>query len=319
MRLLRVWLKLRWLRFVRWAGFDGKTLWDWMHLVGMLAIPIVVAGGIWWLNTEERRAERGIADERFQEDVLQTYFDTMTTLLLEESLRTSSADDEVQAVAQVRTLVVLRQLNSERKRLLVQFLSDAVLITVRPDSPEIVETRPIITLEKLDLRNVDLSRVDLRGADLLGADLKGANLRSINLSTANLTGAKMSGIEISFASLDNADLRWADLSNVVLLGAWLPNALVGATLENVDLRDAILWGANLSGVDLKDVDLRNASLLNADLSGADLAGASLGCILSCTDLTGATVTSDQLAQIASLDGRVIMPDGKPFSESTYCP
>jgi len=47
------------------TGFETKTLWDWMAL---LIIPLFLAGGAFFLNLSERKAERRIADERRDED-----------------------------------------------------------------------------------------------------------------------------------------------------------------------------------------------------------------------------------------------------------
>jgi hypothetical protein len=60
--------------FFSWTGFGdytkpagvderGKTLWDWLDL---LIIPIVLAGGVYWLNKQERETERKIAEQRAQ-------------------------------------------------------------------------------------------------------------------------------------------------------------------------------------------------------------------------------------------------------------
>lgn len=298
-----------WRRVYGLSGFQGKTLWDWLQLLGTLAIPIVVAGGIWWLNTTERRAEREIAtgqieaeraltetrvatdreiaedrfekeqsiaaqravtdreiaNDRFRENLLQSYFDTMTELLLVEGLRTSGLDDEVRAVAQIRTLAALRQLDVTRKGLLVQFLNEAKLILAQGD------LQPIISLRGTNLRGADLSQVDLSGASLEKVDFRSADLSEANLSGANLRG--------------------------------------------VDLRDARLRLADLS-----QADLTIAKFHRAYLVGANLSEAQLGCgLIVCTNFTDATVSCSQLAKAKSVEGRVTMPDGTKFGESIFCP
>lgn len=39
----------------------GKTLWDWM---GLLLVPAILAGGAWWFNRQERKAERQTQEQR---------------------------------------------------------------------------------------------------------------------------------------------------------------------------------------------------------------------------------------------------------------
>jgi len=134
--------------WVSWTGFSGygnpkgewqreKTLWDWMDL---LFVPLVVALGAavftWLTNKREREAEgnhvkaaadaeeqraktdRGIALDRSRETALQTYLDRMTELI-KEGLRESKEDDAKRSIARARTLTVLRQLDRERKGLLL--------------------------------------------------------------------------------------------------------------------------------------------------------------------------------------------------------
>ena len=75
----------------------GKTLWDWLSL---LVIPITIVLGVWWLNRQERSAQREIAQERVEQDrkmvkegeernVLQSYFESITVLLVDKDLRTN--------------------------------------------------------------------------------------------------------------------------------------------------------------------------------------------------------------------------------------
>jgi len=130
-----------------WTGFTTKTLWDWMEL---LIIPLVLAGGVFYLNRSERAVERRIAEDRTKEDrrladdraklereiatdrqqeaALQAYIDRMAELLLKEELRNSEENEEVCNVARIRTLTVLRGLDPKRKGLVLLFLKEAELI-----------------------------------------------------------------------------------------------------------------------------------------------------------------------------------------------
>jgi hypothetical protein len=37
------------------TGFTGKTLWDWLNLAGMLAIPVVVGLGTLWFTRQQAK------------------------------------------------------------------------------------------------------------------------------------------------------------------------------------------------------------------------------------------------------------------------
>ncbi len=91
-------------------------VWDWLQL---LIIPLVLALIALLFNQANTRTERQIAQERYErdqqittmhyqrdqhialdkqrEDLLQSYLDRMSELLLEKGLRTSQADAEVRS------------------------------------------------------------------------------------------------------------------------------------------------------------------------------------------------------------------------------
>src|SRR5215210_3174082 len=130
--------------------FGGQTVWDWLHLLSALAIPVVLAAaGLWFTAQQDQRqhqiedqraqqaqkienqraeAERELAEQRAQDEALQAYLDQMSSLLLERDLRTSEEDSEVRTLARVRTLTVLERLDPSRKTAVVQFLVEAKLV-----------------------------------------------------------------------------------------------------------------------------------------------------------------------------------------------
>ena len=102
----------------------GKALWDWLQL---LIIPFVLAVGALLFNLANTRTEQKITDKRYKndqdiaadkqrEDLLQTYLDRMSELLLNKHLRTSDSKDEVRYSARSRTLTVLSRLDANRKK-----------------------------------------------------------------------------------------------------------------------------------------------------------------------------------------------------------
>jgi len=82
----------------KWTGFSGKTLWEWLDL---LLLPLVIATIVPLINvalvkSDERRRknEEEVALDRHREEILQSYFDRMTGLILEKRLCDEETEDE---------------------------------------------------------------------------------------------------------------------------------------------------------------------------------------------------------------------------------
>ncbi len=189
-----------------WTGFNGnnksgKKLWDWMQLI---LIPAVLALGTYLFNRAERSREQAVALDNQRAAALQTYLDRMSELLLEKNLRSSQTDDEVRIVARSQTLTVLRSLDGNRKRSLLQFLHESGLIAND-------ESNGIVNLERAALHGINLQNADLAGANLNRTSLRNANMRNADLQKTSLCLAKLRD-----ADLSNANLCEADLSNALL-------------------------------------------------------------------------------------------------------
>src|SRR5258708_5537927 len=144
-RQQRPWFSLR-------GGFTNRTLWEYLELLAVLAIPVIIAAStLWFTNAQNRAAaaataaqsqaaaaasekqhqtDLSIAQDQQQETALQTYLDRMSDLLLTEHLAISQPNDEVRQVARARTLTILPQLNDTRKKEVLQFLFEASLLQI---------------------------------------------------------------------------------------------------------------------------------------------------------------------------------------------
>ncbi len=174
----------------KWTGFQGKTMWDWLQLLGVLAIPLVVAGatllfGIQQANlaNQQHENDQKQALDQQQAAILQTYIDNIQDLLLHDNLLKSKPGDVIAILARARTLSAMRQLDGKRNSFLVQFLQDAGLIGAA--------SRNIVNFEDADLSSTDLSYADLSGANLSGANLSDADLIAADLSNADLRNADL--------------------------------------------------------------------------------------------------------------------------------
>jgi uncharacterized protein YjbI with pentapeptide repeats len=276
--------------------FD-KSLWDWLKL---LIVPAVIAAGGYWFNRQQQERDRQSAEQRAQDDAIQAYLDQMSQLMIAHKLRQSKSDDDVRSVATARTRLVLRRLDVERKRSVVQFLYEAELVHKGPELSELlgaaektiegedydIETlfkgkEAVLPLSRTDLQHIDLSNMQLPNIVLEKADLRHADLSNTLLWGANLTEAKLMQANLAKATVFRADLRGADLRGADLRGANLDKTslsianLSGADLREANVSQADLVNANVSGADLRGAYLSNNNLSEADISGADLSGASL--------------------------------------------
>lgn len=191
------------------------------------------------------------------------------------------------------------------------------------------------SLTGADLRNAVLSDAVLDEADLRGADLRGATIEDEQLYRATNTGKARLPLdhEVFFDNRNHSE-SLPELPTFLRFSQWSGIYTTLSFPTRLDLRGAVLDG-NFSGVHLDELDLsfarlkgifskctvRNCCLRDAritgilnkvDLQGSDLTGALLSnASLVVCDLTGATVTEEQLKQAARLRG-TYLPDGELY-------
>ncbi len=223
-----------------WTGIKTKTLWDWLNLLAVLAIPVLVGIGAAWFTArqnhdreiaeEQRKADFELAVQNQFEVALHAYIDTMTELLLHENLSKAQRHDVVANIAQTRTLFFLYNLDPLRKGFVIIFLAASGLINRRG-------------------KIIDLSFADLRGAKLRRIK---ELLDGISLERANLAGSDFTGVELTHVNFQGADLRYANLSET---------DLSGADFNDADLSHAKLIGANVSIEQLEEAkSLKGATM-----------------------------------------------------------
>ena len=120
-------------------GFQDKTLWDWLKLA-IVPLTLTVVGLVFSCQQNSRQLE--IESDRFQEQAMQSYYDDMAMLLLDQQMDASGSNLQANSLARARTLSVLRRLDPERKATLLLFLYESELINV---------TDTVINIEGADL------------------------------------------------------------------------------------------------------------------------------------------------------------------------
>ena len=216
------------------TGFAGKTVWDWMDVLGVPIVAVVIAGlfALAAQRANQRTSvEREVNLERAREATLRTYLDRMTDLMVDQNLQQSPKDSAVRAVAHAQTFAALRGLDEVRKGILVQFLHESRLI-------------------RADTTVIPLSLADLRGCILSSADLVSSNLSGVNLSDSDLSGTDLRGAKLQDAVLHNADLRMANLRGADVTDEQILQAssLLGAIMPDGSEMTADRWERLQSGV-----------------------------------------------------------------------
>lgn len=156
------------------AFLYNKTMWDVTELIGVpLAVVVVATLFTLAANRRERDAERQrderqreiealrieqqreIESDRARVAALQTCLGRMAELI-RDGLRESQEEDAKRSIARAYTLTALRQLDGERKGLLLRFLYEAGLIGgAREREEERITT--VVNLAEGDLSEADLS------------------------------------------------------------------------------------------------------------------------------------------------------------------
>jgi len=336
-------LLLLWAGYTVWldySGFEKKTTWEWLDLVG-ISSAIALVG--WIFTRKQRERDVTLALEQAQNEGLRAYLDQMSDLMIDQQLGRArkdkdSLEDHVRKVAQARTLAILMGLDGRHKRRPLKLIYELELINKGDNILDLKNAG----LDHADFSEFSLRRAHLRGADLRVSDLSGADLRESDLTEVDLRGADLRRADLSNTVLTKANLlpyderdperlsphrraktnlsneplsprklTWRDSRIIITKGRehWWPTVteltvtnLSHAVLGDAQLEGAFLGGANLFHADLHGAILTKANLLQTNLKEADLRGA---------DLTNAQVTKEQLKETESLEGAT-MPNGQKY-------
>jgi len=308
-----------------WTGFgqymsDGKSiapkkLWDWMQL---LVVPASLAIAALVFTYFQQKKEQTLNLDKGRQEVLRDYMDQMTNLVLKQRLRRSIPHRRVAALANSRTMAALRELDGNRKGLVVKFLID-----LGPTTTESEEQNP-------SLEFTVFSNMDLRDAKLRHLNLDRVKFHDTELLNADFAYAKMKGMMITGRS--TLDQKWQNAFNIVnnrrlVKCKWKDFSRVdfcGVRLSSCDFRGANLRGAKLDGCSLLGtkmniltrVDkkwrivwkLRNSKFKRISFTKQDLSGANLWLI----DMPAAHFAKCKLSN-AVLDGARM--GGADFSQA----
>ena len=139
---------------------SARTVWEWLTVLTISAVITVVA---LIFTARQAQQQRETQVQQARDDAVQAYYDEMSTLLIEEDLRTSPENSEARTLARARTLTILSRLDPERRSRVLQFLLEAELVQ------RLEQKDPVITLSGADLSGVSVpADTNLSYADLSG-------------------------------------------------------------------------------------------------------------------------------------------------------
>jgi uncharacterized protein YjbI with pentapeptide repeats len=303
--------KNRFARFCKWTGFENKTLWDILNLIGGAAVLGLIGAGI---NYNFQQHQKYIENERYQQAALENYFKEMTDIIVEKKLGTlhhvrtekqklNEQDPISQSIALLEKLEPNNTINQEQKKMIVGILNE-----IRES--QLQELKAIARAQTLTTLN--LLRLDKERRDLLLNFLRETTLAAKNRACfeqnnkseicdkeekeANLLiGINLANIQLSEFNLELFILKQADLNSANLSQVRFSEAdLSGSNLNRSNLSQALMNGTQLKGAKLKYANLTNADLTNAKLEPQkpDLTNVNLK--PQNTDLTNANLTNANL-------------------------
>ena len=176
-------------------------------------------------------------------------------------------------------------------------------------------------VEDLQLAEADLSGSDLSAISLLSCRLSEIFTDDTDLAAARLVDCRLERLSSTYLHSPRSTWRTVELTGS-RIGAW---ELYDADVESVLIEDCRLGFANLAGTGLRDVLIRGTRIDELDLSGVeaqrvrfedcrvgtlrlrggslsdvDLRGLEMRVVSGLGALAGATISGDQLAELAPL-------------------
>lgn len=175
--------------------------------------------------------------------------------------------------------------------------------------------------DAIEFLNLDLSGQEATDASFLECRLHRCRLEGSSMRRARITESLFS--DLHGASVDFTDSTWRDshisggrLGAVSLVGAtWTGIRVRGShlgfiNLAGAHLRDVVFEGCEIDGLDVRTAELHSVAFVDcrldelnvsgATLSDVDLSGARLRTLIGVESLRGATVSHEQLVDLAPL-------------------
>jgi uncharacterized protein YjbI with pentapeptide repeats len=238
-----------WLDF---TGFSGKSLWEWLDLLGA---PILIAFIAWRFEvsqtkrehfriSEENKISHSLEDKKLDITKKQIRFSILNNALDEiYNIKATNdidilenAEGSIKDLARSKILSTILMLDSIRNRIFFDYLQ-STKATIDFSESKLNFTKLVdCDLTKLNFSNSELRKAlcrntiidgtDFRNAKLNGADFLGAKGNNTNFSCAVIMGAEFGSSKLSHAkfikaeiqgvSFERADLSFADFTDAII-------------------------------------------------------------------------------------------------------
>jgi uncharacterized protein YjbI with pentapeptide repeats len=228
-----------------WMGFaphdetkDGsspKKLWDWLDL---LIVPSSIGIVSWIYSMQEKEKETRKEYENKQNETLDSYFKTISDLIIKSNLLNHNLNKESKLIARTRTIVAIENLNSVRKGQVLQFLYESNLIHYN-----------ILELVGANFRYSEVSGIVLRNITIKGVFFCNSTFIQSFLDNSNFTACDFSNTDFTDSSMQNTNLSYTKLLNCKLINLDLTHVdFEGADLTNADLTNSKILQTQLDSI-----------------------------------------------------------------------
>ena len=267
-----------------------------------------------------RDLERNLNDERYHNDVINTYIIDIAALLKENdgSLTSNSV---MSTLARIKTLNVFRQLDSQRNMRVMRFLYEAKQLTGTEKQTSLdlstAELSDIdfrnIAVNKKNLGHISLAGVLLSNVTFMDLEIEHANFSSSRFENADFLKTTFSQVDASFAlfnvvnwastKFQKVNFSFTKLGNVDVSSAFLENVdISSADLQRIRFGFVQLFDVSFAYTKLSDIDFTFAILRNVDFSFAQLRNVNF----SCAQLQNVTFS---YAKLYKVDFSMVKPNG----------
>jgi uncharacterized protein YjbI with pentapeptide repeats len=228
----------------------------------------------WNMEKTNQETQNKVASNRYQDDVVQDYIKQIGDLMKENN-GSLTANRLTAALARVKTLNVLRQLDESRQIHIVRFLFEARQFT-NADG-----------FDPLDISTAELTNIDFRkftkSSIIERISLAGVSLRNCGfgeetrIEHVNFTSTHFHHVNFSSAILKTVDFSFANIVRVSFSSAtiWTTNFsctvfrnvnFSSTSLVNIDFSLALLHRITFSLAELDGVNFSSAQLIDVDFS-----------------------------------------------------
>jgi len=184
---------------------------EWISAIGLPITTFIVA---YFINKrqkdreiQEQQREKNREDSNRKQEILKNYLSEMSGLLKDQDLDSIQLNSSVANLCKAFTISTLLELDSERNRLVTEFLTQMGITKANKNKWGVLQDT---YLKRANLKGANFEGANLRETNLNGSNLEEANL--IRASANNLWNAILSGTNLKEANLWNANFKGTDLS-----------------------------------------------------------------------------------------------------------